>query len=671
MRKTVLPPVRSERLRKAARAVLAAIFALACFPLALAQTEEPYLPERPFDYAGISLPEHYRSSNFPDGQQERGSAVAQDNTPSDNRITNAGATLGRVLFYDRKLSANGTVACAACHIQEHGFSDPARLSEGFAGGRTRRHSMGLTNARFYETGRFFWDERAGTLEEQVLMPFQDEIEMGLTLERLESLVRAQAYYRPLFHAAFGSSEVNSDRIARALAQFVRSLVSIDTKYDRGRSQASNPRAAFPNFTDQENEGKRLFMTNGGVGRTPCTVCHQSEAFVTPGRPRGRNEFTGASNNGLDLRSNDDLGVAETTNNGRDTGKFKSPSLRNVAERAPYMHDGRFGTLEAVIDHYSTGIQAHSNLAGALRQRGGSAEQYRFTEGEKAALLAFLHTLTDTTILSHEMFADPFVHPTAPTILAVRDMAGAKAAVTDHTWIAIFGRNLSQATGVWTDAPSGENALPVELRGTSVKIGGRSARIYSVRPDRVLALTPTGTVTGDVDVQVITDRGSSNRAKVPRHALAPRLFLFAPSGSVDDLDWQGGFLDAFAPASAGARYVAALHRDGTSAVGNSTFRALATRAVRPGDAITLFATGLGEAPVGIPDGQAGFAPVPLARPVTVRFGAVEVGISFAELAAPGVYRFDVTVPAVPDGDVPVTAEVGGVRTQAEAYVFIQA
>ena len=670
MRKTVSPPVCFERFRRAARTVPAAIFALACSPLALGQTEEPYLPERPFDYAGISLPAHYRSSNFPDGQQDRGSAVDQDNTPPDNRITNAGATLGRVLFYDRKLSANGTVACASCHLQEHGFSDPARLSEGFAGGRTRRHSMGLTNARFYETGRFFWDERASTLEQQVLMPFQDEIEMGLTLERLESLVQSQDYYRPLFQAAFGSSEITSGRIARALAQFVRSLVSVDTKYDRGRSQVSNPRTAFPNFTDQENEGKRLFMTNGGVRRTPCTVCHQSEAFVTPGRPRDRNEFTGASNNGLDLRSNDDLGVAETTNNGRDTGKFKSPSLRNVAVRAPYMHDGRFATLEAVIDHYSDRIQAHSNLAGALRQRGGRPEQYRFTEEEKAALLAFLHTLTDATLLSHEMFADPFVHPSAPTILAVRDMAGAKAAVADHTWIAIVGRNLSQTTGVWTDAPSGENALPVELHGTSVKIDGQSARLYSVSPDRILALTPSDTATGDMDMQVVTDRGSSNRTTVPRHALAPRLFLFDPSGSVSDLDWQGGFLGAFASASAGTRYVAALHRDGTPAVRNGTFGTLATRAVRPGDTITLFATGLGEAAAGIPAGEAGAPLVPLARPVTVRFGMVEIGISFAELAAPGVYRFDVTVPAVPNGDVPVTAEVGGVQTQSEAFVFIQ-
>ena len=194
--------------------VLAAIGVLTAPPLLLGRTVNPHLPEQPFDYAGIALPAHYRSTDFPSGQQNRGSAADQDNTPATQPDHQCRCHAGRVLFYDRKLSANGTVACASCHLQQHGFSDPDRLSSGFEGGLTRRRSMGLTNARFYSAGRFFWDARAATLEEQVLMPFQDPVEMGLTLPRLDSLVRAQSYYPRLFQAAFGSPAVSSDRIAR-------------------------------------------------------------------------------------------------------------------------------------------------------------------------------------------------------------------------------------------------------------------------------------------------------------------------------------------------------------------------------------------------------------------------------------------------------------------------
>ena len=349
----------------------------------------PQLPDESFDYAGIVLPDHYHWSNFPGGRRTGGAAIDHDNTPTSNTVTNEGATLGRVLFYDKTLSANGTISCSSCHLQQHGFTDPRRRSTGFEGDLTRRHSMSLTNARFYRDGRFFWDERATTLEDQVLMPFQDPVEMGLTLDQLETLVRSQPYYPALFKAAFGSPRVDSDRIARALAQFVRSIVSVDSKYDRGRIQVASPQADFPNFSALENEGKRVFMTNGGVGRAPCTVCHNTESFSLIDPAANRNRRTGASNNGLDAVSTADRGVAETTNNDRDAGDFKSPSLRNVGVGAPYMHDGRFATLEQVVDHYGSGMQAHSNLAVALRGPGGEPRHYRFSEREKAALVAFL------------------------------------------------------------------------------------------------------------------------------------------------------------------------------------------------------------------------------------------------------------------------------------------
>jgi len=225
------------------------------------------LPAQSFNYANIDLPAHYTTNGFPAQFNFQYAPTEYDNTPADNVTTDAGATLGRVLFYDKKLSGNGTIACASCHQQEHGFSDPEILSEGFEGGRTGRHSMGLANARFYAGGKFFWDERAATLEEQVLMPFQDEVEMGLTLTELEQIVNNQAYYPPLFQDAFGDEAISSDRISKALAQFIRSMVSTTSKYDQARSEVQSPIVDFPSFTSQENQGKRLFylpqeLTNG-------------------------------------------------------------------------------------------------------------------------------------------------------------------------------------------------------------------------------------------------------------------------------------------------------------------------------------------------------------------------------------------------------------------------
>ncbi|AQS37750.1 cytochrome c peroxidase [Shewanella psychrophila] len=367
---------------------------------------EPQLPEISFDYAGVTLPQHFLQNDFPANFQFQSAAIDSDNTPSNNLVTNAGATLGRVLFYDTQLSANNTVSCASCHIQELSFSDSRQVSLGFDGGETRRHSMGLANARFYQTGRFFWDERAGSLEEQVLMPIQDEVEMGLSLDELFSNVSSQGYYSPLFSAAFGDEQVSSDRIALALAQFVRAMASMDARYDQGRSQVSDPLQPFPNFTTQENNGKRLFMTFRN-GIPPCTSCHSSEAFVGPLIGPDSNATTIASNNGLDEQSDDDLGVFETTGINGHTGKFKVPSLRNIGVRPPYMHDARFSSLEETIEHYSSGIKPHPTLQALLRNQVGNPVQYNFSAEEQADLVAFLHTLTDESFLNDEKFSDPF------------------------------------------------------------------------------------------------------------------------------------------------------------------------------------------------------------------------------------------------------------------------
>ena len=354
------------------------------------------LPATVFDYATVTLPEHF-TLDLP-GQPLPTSVNGLDNTPANNPITDHGATLGRVLFYDKKLSANGAVACASCHIQAMGFSDDSTFSVGFEGGRTERHSMTLINARYYQRGRFFWDERAATLEEQVLMPFQDPIEMGMTLEQLVAAINEQEYYPELFTNAFGSSEVTTMRIAQALAQFVRSIVSYSSRYDDGRAVANANGDNFINFTEEENLGKNLFFRTISNGGGACFGCHTTEAFVSAN--------PGPQNNGLDLTTTDE-GAGEVFNNPIFESRFKTTSLRNIDLTAPYMHDGRFTTLEEVVEHYNSGIQAHPTLSPALSDADGLPVRMDFSDNEKAALVAFLKTLTDESVSLEEKWSDPF------------------------------------------------------------------------------------------------------------------------------------------------------------------------------------------------------------------------------------------------------------------------
>jgi cytochrome c peroxidase len=335
----------------------------------------PVLPTTAFQYsdAGITLPRQFTTGP--------GNPSAADNTPANNPVSNAGATLGRVLFYDKRLSINDAVSCGSCHTQSRGFSDAARFSLGFQGGRTARHSMGLANSRYYQRGRFFWDERAATLEAQVLEPIQDSTEMGMTLPQLVTKLAGTNFYGPLFTAAFGDPQITSDRISRALAQFVRAMVSYRSKYDSAFVNG------VPNFaatlTAQEETGRTIFE-----GRARCGGCHGTIAHVSDN----------IHNNGLD---------AVTIDAGAGNGRFKSPSLRNIAVRPPFMHDGRFTTLREVIDHYDAGVQNNPNLSPALRAPDGTPRRLNLTEAEKLALIAFLGTLTDNALLTDPKFADPF------------------------------------------------------------------------------------------------------------------------------------------------------------------------------------------------------------------------------------------------------------------------
>jgi cytochrome c peroxidase len=311
-----------------------------------------------------------------------GPVIATDNTPVANVTTDAGATLGRVLFYDPRLSSNDGVACASCHVQEVGFADTARFSLGIGGARTPRHSMPLGNARFYQRGRFFWDERAVTLEQQVLQPIQDPGEMGATLPSVVTKVAATPYYAPLFTAAFGSAEVTSDRIARALAQFVRSMVTGNAPYDAAFAAPGPPNFAAA-LSPQELEGFQLF-----TGPAGCARCHTTDAQV------GINVM----NNGLDQ---------SITDAGAGGGRFKTPSLRNVGVRRHFMHDGRFSSLEQVVAHYDTGIRLSPDLDARLITPNGQPQRLNLTPGQRAALVAYLHSLTDPTFLSDPRFSSPF------------------------------------------------------------------------------------------------------------------------------------------------------------------------------------------------------------------------------------------------------------------------
>ena len=345
------------------------------------------LPATSYNYANPVLPGYLTSPNIND----------QVNTPAGNAITDNGATLGRVLFYDKNLSINNTIACASCHKQANAFADPVTLSTGFNGGHTGRNSMGLIDAKYYPNGRFFWDQRAATLEAQTLIPIQDMVEMGMTLNGLETKLKTLAYYPPLFTKAFGDNTINSNRISLALSQFVRSVISYQSKYDAGRSAfptapAPQPNAPFPNFTIAENRGKDIFLS----GQGGCAACHGTETFTAPG----------ARNNGLDLITTD-RGFGKVTNDVNDDGKFKVASLRNVELTAPYMHDGRFTTLEQVVEHYSTGVKNNPNLAQQLKLPNGQPRLLNLTSQDKAALVAFLKTLTDGNITTDVKYSSPF------------------------------------------------------------------------------------------------------------------------------------------------------------------------------------------------------------------------------------------------------------------------
>lgn len=247
------------------------------------------------------------------------------------------------------------------------------------------------------------------------MPIENTAEMGMTLDEVVTRVSAAEYYAPLFTSAFGDDAVSSGRISKALAQFVRSIVSYRSRYDDGVAAAGTVEAPFSNFTAEENQGKALFL-----GKAGCAACHLDDGpppIGMPPPPRSNKAFFFIdipTNNGLPRLSGADAtddGVGGITGNPNDLRKFKAPSLRNVARTAPYMHDGRFADLAAVIEHYDHGVENQPTLDRRLREQGMPTAPPRLlhlTPAEKTALVAFLGTLDDDALLTDPKFADPFL-----------------------------------------------------------------------------------------------------------------------------------------------------------------------------------------------------------------------------------------------------------------------
>ena len=342
--------------------------------------------------------------------QPKPNYIVKENT-GGNPITNAKATLGRVLFYDKSLSIDNSISCGSCHKQQFAFSDTALASKGVAGGTTARHSMRLVNSRFGVEVKFFWDERAATLEQQTTKPIQDHAEMGFSgqagrpgLSDLLTKLQGIGYYNELFKFVYGDITVSEPRLQECLAQFVRSIQSFDSKYDAGRALVPNDGQPFPNFSAQENLGKQLFLTppvfnaagariNGGAG---CNGCHNAPEFDIDPNTR---------NNGIIGRIAPGGGIDITVT--------RAPSLRDVTnsagiENGPFMHTGNLVTLQNAIGHYNTINIApgNTNLDPRLRPN-GSGQQLNLTGAELSGLVSFLKTLSGTNVYTDAKWSNPF------------------------------------------------------------------------------------------------------------------------------------------------------------------------------------------------------------------------------------------------------------------------
>lgn len=318
------------------------------------------------------------------------------NIPADNLMTTDGVQLGRFLFYDPILSKDSTMSCFSCHLSAGGFTDNLPVSPGVGGAIGRRSAMSLENVAFYNNG-LFWDGRAKTLEELAILPVIDPHELNISWDEVEKRLRRHPDYPEMFRKAFGisdSKEVDRDLAVKALAQFMRTLISSGTsKFDR----KFLAKEIGVDFSEEEFNGFDMFFDIEGspLPDAQCFHCHNAPLFTT-------NEYF---NNGVQeaatLDDFADPGRGAITGNRIDNGRMRAPTLRNIMLTAPYMHDGRFATIEEVIDFYNEGIHFADNLDENLVPPMGLTPQM------KADLIAFLHTLTDTAFVNNPAFQNPF------------------------------------------------------------------------------------------------------------------------------------------------------------------------------------------------------------------------------------------------------------------------
>ncbi|WP_187262393.1 cytochrome-c peroxidase [Pontibacter beigongshangensis] len=314
--------------------------------------------------------------------------------PADNPLTEEGIVLGRHLFYEKRLSGSNTMSCGSCHVQEKAFTDGKALAVGELGIAHTRNTMSIANLAWFN--RFNWDGSAFNLEEQASGPIENHVEMNQHLADAVHELQATSLYPPLFKRAFGSTTITEENVLKALAQFQRTLVSANSRYDQ-HLLGTKKLSAFA------EEGMQLFMTHpeptirlrGGN----CGDCHGGTLI----------SLKTFHNNGLDITFAD-KGLGAVTGNPRHDGMFKAPSLRNIALTAPYMHDGRFNTLEEVLDHYNDHMRYDSpGLDPLIREASNevNGKTLMLTEEEKQKIIAFLHALTDSSFITDERFSDPF------------------------------------------------------------------------------------------------------------------------------------------------------------------------------------------------------------------------------------------------------------------------
>ncbi|WP_044202691.1 cytochrome-c peroxidase [Flammeovirga sp. OC4] len=322
--------------------------------------------------------------------------------PEDNPMTVKGVELGRMLFYDPQLSRDYSTSCGTCHQQQLAFTDGKAKAEGIHGRTGDFSSMSTVNLMW--TGKFFWDGRAPSIESQALDPIENPLEMDMTLAEVVERLSQDEKYPPMFNLAFGSSEITAEKVGKAIAQFERTLISSNSKYDQIVKGTYTP-------TEQEKLGMDLFLTHpiaGEIRGGNCGDCHLG--VLTSGDPVS---FRGFHNNGLDDDTNLKEGLMGVTENQFDKGKFKAPTLRNIALTAPYMHDGRFNTLEEVLEHYDEHVKKSRTLDPLIQEASnepifpGDPIKLHLTQKEKEAIIAFLHLLTDEEFINNPNHSNPF------------------------------------------------------------------------------------------------------------------------------------------------------------------------------------------------------------------------------------------------------------------------